>query len=344
MKKYKKVFITNIPAFYKVNLFNAINNEIDIFVIFIAKQSNVRNSDFYGNDLRFEHVYLTENYVEERNKIFMLIKLIKIIKSLSFDELIFSGWEIKESVFCSLLVEKAKNSIVIESSILETKTTGLAWNLKKLMLTRMSKAYPSGELQKEILNKANFNGKVSITHGVGISNVSQLGKKITDRSNNSPIKFLYVGRLSKEKNINSLIEVFSKLENDLYIVGEGGEKEKIEATLSSNVHLVGYIDNILLKSYYDNCDCFILPSLSEPWGLVIEEALTMGLPVIVSNKVGCRDDLVTNDNGIVFDVNNLKTLEDAIKNMKENYSYFRNGALKFNVKDLNSKQLDVYIS
>ncbi|WP_368894034.1 glycosyltransferase family 4 protein [Kluyvera ascorbata] len=342
--KYRKVFITNIPAFYKVNLFNEINDRVDIFVIFIAKKSRYRNEDFYGKNLRFDHVFLTNSFVEERSKSIILFKLINIITSLNFDEIVFSGWEIKESTVCSFLVAKNKNSIVIESSISETKTTGFPWFFKKMMLSRMSKAYPSGELQRNILNKANFKGEVRITHGVGISNVSKLDKHKIDKKKNEPIKFLYVGRLSKEKNVLSLVNAFSTLENELFIVGEGDEKNILEKKSSKNIHFVGYVDNNLLKSYYEYCDCFILPSYSEPWGLVVEEALTMGMPVIVSNKVGCREDLVTEQNGLIYDVDKLESLIAAIVSMSENYDHYRNGAMGFNVEDINNKQLNAYVS
>lgn len=58
--------------------------------------------------------------------------------------------------------------------------------------------------------------------------------------------------------------------------------------------------------------CFAI-SKSEPWGLVIEEAMNNGLPVIVSNKVGCSIDLVAEDvNGIIFDLDDRNSLKNAV--------------------------------
>uniref|UniRef100_UPI0018F874B6 glycosyltransferase n=1 Tax=Cronobacter malonaticus TaxID=413503 RepID=UPI0018F874B6 len=90
-------------------------------------------------------------------------------------------------------------------------------------------------------------------------------------------------------------------------------------------------------------DCFILPSLSEPWGLVVEEALTLGLPVIVSNHVGCDSDLINDKNGIVFDVNNEKSFIDALKMMDENYEHYAYGASLYNAKEIAQTQVAAYI-
>ena len=75
------------------------------------------------------------------------------------------------------------------------------------------------------------------------------------------------------------------------------------------------VDNVKLPNYYKNNDVFILPSKSEPWGLVIEEALNNGLPVIVSDKVGCKDDLVTVDTGLIFRYDDMDDLKNKVKKM-----------------------------
>ncbi|MGL4158700.1 hypothetical protein ACSYT5_05490, partial [Escherichia coli] len=57
-KQYDAVFLTNVPAFYKVNLFNEIQKNKDIFVIFVSDKSKIRNEDFYSYDFAFDHFFL----------------------------------------------------------------------------------------------------------------------------------------------------------------------------------------------------------------------------------------------------------------------------------------------
>ena len=59
-----------------------------------------------------------------------------------------------------------------------------------------------------------------------------------------------------------------------------------------NVTFAGHIPNDKMSALYDEHDALLLPSLIEPWGLVVEEAVYHGMPVIVSNRVGCAHEMV----------------------------------------------------
>lgn len=99
----------------------------------------------------------------------------------------------------------------------------------------------------------------------------------------------------------------------LTVIGFGPKEEELKKMASSNVSFLGAISNDKISHYYQCNDVFVLPSKSEPWGLVIEEAMNNGLPVIVSNKVGCSIDLVAEDvNGIIFDLDDRNSLKNAV--------------------------------
>jgi glycosyltransferase involved in cell wall biosynthesis len=109
--------------------------------------------------------------------------------------------------------------------------------------------------------------------------------------------FLYVGRLLKHKNVEELIKVFksrfSTLNAVLRIVGDGEEKRYlIEKYQSEKVKFLGmkYTDDLIQE--IQNASCFVCPSIFEPWGLVVNEALSSGLPVIATKEVGATFDLI----------------------------------------------------
>ena len=91
------------------------------------------------------------------------------------------------------------------------------------------------------------------------------------------------------------------------IVGEGEERPAIEGMirekdLGGMVHLVGPKPYQELHSYYGLAEAFIHASTTEQWGLVVNEAMASGLPVLVSNRCGCAADLVKEGvNGFTFD-------------------------------------------
>lgn len=143
--------------------------------------------------------------------------------------------------------------------------------------------------------------------------------------------FIYVGRLAPEKNLLTLLEAFKEaVKNDrmvgwgLMLVGDGPERVPLENfviknELNQHVQFTGGVAWQTVPDYLAQADVLILPSLSEPWGLVVNEALVCGLPVIVSHKCGCAADLVrAGENGFLFDPADQRALMDAMHYYADN--------------------------
>ena len=109
--------------------------------------------------------------------------------------------------------------------------------------------------------------------------------------------FLYVGRLVKYKNVENLIKQFNKNFSSksvvLKIIGSGEEEEYLKNKYSSDkVLFLGKMFNDTLIANFKQASCFVFPSHNEPWGLVVNEALSSGLPVITNKGVGANYDLI----------------------------------------------------
>ena len=110
---------------------------------------------------------------------------------------------------------------------------------------------------------------------------------------------LYLGRLEKEKGVEYLIQAFALLKADnaaLVVVGDGSMREWLKALvvehgLQDKTRFIGYVAPEETLTYYSIADCFVLPSVTmpngkEPWGLVVNEAMNQGVPVVVTDAVG----------------------------------------------------------
>ena len=136
-------------------------------------------------------------------------------------------------------------------------------------------------------------------------------------------RFLYVGRLSPEKALDVLFQAFvivhKNLPNSsLVLVGAGPQRQELEDLAKSLdiddvVFFAGSMDADALAVEYTKASCLVLPSFSEPWGLVVNEALSWGCPVVVSHRCGCTPELVENQQtGLVFEAQNVDDLANNL--------------------------------
>lgn len=138
---------------------------------------------------------------------------------------------------------------------------------------------------------------------------------------------LFVGRFVQEKGLRYLLEAFKNVPRELcaslLLIGGGEEKELLKAFISEHalqhVHIIDHVPNEELAEYYAIADIFILPSITtatfkEPWGIVINEAMNQGCPVIATNAVGAAMGGLVQEgrNGMVVPEKDPDALREAI--------------------------------
>lgn len=140
--------------------------------------------------------------------------------------------------------------------------------------------------------------------------------------------FLAINRLVPKKNILLLISSYAAYCEaagssawDLVICGDGQLRSQIEKcitklSIEGAVHLPGFLQQDELLPYFAHAGCFVHASIQEQWGLVVNEAMAAGLPVLVSNRCGCFEDLVIEGvNGFGFNPGNSQELTQLMLKM-----------------------------
>jgi glycosyltransferase involved in cell wall biosynthesis len=135
---------------------------------------------------------------------------------------------------------------------------------------------------------------------------------------------LFVGKFVAHKRPGDLVEALATLHTQGakvrgIFVGDGeldGRLRVIAGQTNAPVSLVGFKNQSELPAIYAAADVLVLPSARETWGLVVNEAMACGTPAIVSNAVGCADDLIeTGNTGYRYRVGDIESLSAAIKAM-----------------------------
>jgi len=146
-----------------------------------------------------------------------------------------------------------------------------------------------------------------------------------DREPHDACVFLYVGRLDAEKGVDDLLEALVGVRGELAAVGSGSEDERLRALATRlrdsggvKATFLGALDRDDLPRVYAAADVFVLPSHSEPWGMVLNEAATAGLALVATDACGAAFDLIEHGaNGFRVPVGDRVALHDALAALAE---------------------------
>ena len=135
------------------------------------------------------------------------------------------------------------------------------------------------------------------------------------------VVILFSAKLVPRKDPMTLLRAFAEMENRdraaLVFMGDGELRAELETYAREhhveNVHFIGFINQREIPGHYAMCDVFVLPSLYEPRGAVINEAMACGLPVIVTDRCGSIGDIVQeNDNAFIYPAGDAKALQQSL--------------------------------
>ena len=335
--------INNCPSFYKVNLYNEISQTERIFVVFIGISDEVIIDEDFEKKIKFPYIFLNKCNLAKRSVFRTFFRIKEELQKHPSKKIIYGGYMLPELIILPFFTSRNKNVLQTESAS-ETKLNGLKFYFKKLLLKRYSEALASGKIHAEMLHKMGFSGRIKTTQGVGIIDKKRTIKKKQLTSDlEKSLTFLYVGRLIEIKNISRLIKAFNENGLPLTIVGKGVLGESLKSKANSNITFAGFVPNSEIYQYYLSNNVFILPSLAEPWGLVVEEALFYGCTLLLSNRVGSLHELMeVPDTGISFDPENMEDIQNAIQKMAKKYSFYLHNVEKFDLDAKDLKQIEAY--
>jgi glycosyltransferase involved in cell wall biosynthesis len=142
--------------------------------------------------------------------------------------------------------------------------------------------------------------------------------KVYDKKQKNNFEIVFVGRLVKVKNVETLIKAFAQLDKKAFltIVGDGIEKVNLEnlakkLNIENQIRFVGFCNEP--SKYVSQADLFVLPSFSEGFGIAAVEAIYQSVPCLCSNVGGITEFIINGKTGWLFDPNNLEELTIKLK-------------------------------
>jgi glycosyltransferase involved in cell wall biosynthesis len=284
----------------------------------------------------FDRVTLFDDVSDGRSlkRALLRQKLAKTLREADPAVALIPGWATPASLIAlEWCLRNQRPAVVMsESNAFDEKRYALAELIKRIVVSLFSAGLAGGQLQSEYLvtlglprNRV-FTGYDVVDNDYFAQRATEVRGKKEElrRKYRLPEKyFLASARFVPKKNLPALIRAYARYRQlagnrddgqrttdnrpwDLVLLGDGPLKTDLYRLISDlrlygHVHLPGFIQYRELPPYYALADAFVHASTTEQWGLVVNEAMATGLPVIVSNRCGCVPDLVAKGkNGFTF--------------------------------------------
>lgn len=336
MKKLSLSFYTNIPTPNQDDFFEELSRLFHFNVIFYEKTESDRN--WVLSKKNYKHIYLSDSI--------LFIWLKKIYKDFHFSWGIFKCSINEKSQFVILSGNYFALNTIIAFFILKirgkklgffsekiSESIGIRKIIKKIILFPFLKCLNFmifvGACSKDSYNSFGFHFKhyVVIPYNINNNNFKRehlQGKKLIEFNDvyktHSRFTLLTSGALIERKGIDFAIKIIELARNSiseniqLLILGEGPLKKSLQhLAKEQSVYLLGFKQKDEIPYYFNISDLFLFCSRYDGWGLVINEAISTGLPCLVSKDVGSSELIVNHANGFVCENACLQTYVDAIK-------------------------------
>jgi glycosyltransferase involved in cell wall biosynthesis len=343
-QKIRVVLLHNIVAPYKLPLFKflALQKEIDFEVLFLSESAINRYWALKEKRLGFKYKVLPKVEFNFTGKDFLTYIInytfpFEFLRK-KFDVLVVHGWLDFATQIGFFLCKLTGRKYIVwsESSPYEESwRRDITKPLVKMLVRGADACIAIGTRSKEYFEILGVDpAKIFVAYYTmdleHFSRGSQVGaeqkKILKDKLGIDDKKvILYVGQFIERKGVNYLLSAFKSLQKEvsgvsLLLVGYGPQKDfllkRIKKEKIEDVFFHDYVEVSELPKMYAIADVFVLPSFEEAWGVVVNEAMAAGLPIITTRKVGASADLVFNSrNGFVVPERNSQALEKALKRL-----------------------------
>jgi glycosyltransferase involved in cell wall biosynthesis len=259
------------------------------------------------------------------------------LEILNPDVVAVNGWSVTEARAALLWARRNGRRAVLMSETKEDDLERVWWKerLKRHFVQKFDAALVGGAKQMEYLVALGMpSERIFVGYDVVDNAYFRRGAVKARREKSQlrrtlalPIEYFFVcTRFLARKNLDGLLVAYADYSAKtqrpwaLVIAGSGPDEARLrqmEKDLELRaVKWLGFVQYGQLPAYYGLASAFVHPAKSEPWGLVLNEAAASGLPLVVSDTVGARHELVQpNRNGITFDPHSPSSISQALSNI-----------------------------
>jgi len=312
------VIVTEIIAPYRIPIFNALahRKEIDLQVIFLSESDpSLRRWHVYKEEIDFPYEILP-SFRRRLGRYHLLLNrgMRDALARANPDAILCGGYNYPASWQAAFWANSRRIPFLLwsESTALDHRRSHWPVEFMKSRFLRLCQGFVvPGKSSLDYLKQLGIPAALifKAPNAVDISLFSKLAAACRDRQaavraqNRLPARYvLFVGRLVKAKGVLDLLEAYARLDPEvrsqvgLVFVGDGEVRQTLMDRSSTiqrgQIQFAGFVQRERLPEFYALAEALVFPTHSDTWGLVVNEAMSCGLPVIASSVAGCVADLV----------------------------------------------------
>lgn len=330
----KILYIVNIPSPYRVSFFNELGKLCELTVLYERQHASDREW-IPEKALNFREIYLKGiNFGKDTALCF---DVLSYLKKKSYDIIVIGGYSTPTGMIAIEYMSMKRIPFVLNCDGGYVKNTGNARDkIKEYFISKaQSWLSPSKITDKYLINYGADDEKI-YRYSFTSLYTNDILKSPLDISEKRRYKkelnigydkiIISVGQFIYRKGYDVLLRACENLEKDIgvYIIGGLPTEDYLNIEKEyglKNIEYIPFKEKNELKKYYMSADLFVLPTREDIWGLVINEAMAMGLPIITTDKCVAGLELVKNDlNGYIIPNEDIKILAEKMISILNNDS------------------------
>ena len=326
----KILFITNIPSPYRVDFFNQLGRHVELTVVFRARRSLARVGAFNwrdDGDMQFQALYLNCGFLEERK---CDLSILGHIRKNEYDFIFATQYGNATELLAILKMIFFRIPFVLEidGGIIRDGDF-FRQSVKKFVIPKAIYCFSPSKGSDEFLCHYGADSEKIVRYPFTSISSRDVLAAMPTRERKSKLKaeldlpdkptILFVGQIIKRKGIDVLLKALLGIQEDFMcvIIGARADSEYYDnllPLLSDRVRMLDFLTEHELVKYYECADFMTFPTRHDEWGLVVNEAMAKGLPVITTTKCTAGMELVTDGvTGHLFEVDDVCGLNDMIR-------------------------------
>ena len=321
----KILFVTNIPAPYRIDFFNELGKEYDLTVLFEAKRATGIRFNWNENTIRsFKAVFLETGEIREKRVNWNIFR--HTVRH--YDHVVFTSYGYYTELAALLIKSLSGKPYFIELDGCVFRNTGRSFReaLKERILSHADGVFSSGTVTDDFLRHYGVNEKRIHRYPFTSLFAKDIAPAPCEAEEKRRIRselgireehvVFAAGQFIRRKGFDLLIRASASFRDDVgvYIAGAEPVKEYLELGKGNDrLHYPGFLNGEMMKRYMRAADLFIHPTREDMWGLVINEAMAQGLPVISTyGCIGAKELIDEGVNGLLIPVDEVAPIVSGV--------------------------------